>query len=75
MKRLIKITIILFVFLLVNANTFAQPQMEMGSRFKPEFNMSSNKLRADSLNCELVGGWFPGMSEFIYAYLGSHLNT
>ena len=51
MKYSVKITIIIFVFLLGNVTLFAQatPEMEM-----------EGKLRADSLNCELVGGWFRG---------------
>ncbi len=77
MKHFIKI-IMIFILLLGVANLFSQTTpAEIGTEkeFNPELRTSSGKLRADSLNCELAGGWFSGMCYAVFtvdtlAYIG-----
>jgi hypothetical protein len=45
---------------------FAQTPGETGKRFNSEFNASSEKLRGDSLNCKIAGGWFAGYCNTIF---------
>jgi hypothetical protein len=69
MKKFVRITVILFILNLGTFSLFAQTVSENIRKEKilnRGIQISSSKIRADSLNCKLIGGWFGGYFNTIF---------